>query len=481
VITESRVARELVEHDARGAVSADKATPTINAATKKWWITGVAWTIVAVVITVWRRGVHIKGAMMERQVPTAAGTTIALEPFTGSHLSDPYPAYAALRAQSGARFAADLGVWLVSRYDDVRAVLSDPETFATTFSLMPVLPVCPHAGEVLGGLATKDPVSVGSEGPSHARTRRALMATFGSNPRKAAEYAPMVQAIVDELIEGMRGREEVDFVREFAWELTVRVILAILGVPAEDQAKVKAWGDGRLALLWGKPTDEEQVRLARAEVAWWEYCQQLTARRIAEPGDDFVSALLAYRGGDDAVLTEREVASFTMDLLSAGHETTSNMLTNGMLQLLVSGSWDKLVEDPARIPGAIEEMLRFDSPLVGWLRNTTRAATVGDVEISAGERVMVLLGSANRDERRFPNAGSFDVGRADPYDHLSFGLGRHFCPGAALARLEARLVLQTLVRRQPGLRLADGFKPRYEPNCAFRLLQSLPLAWDGTA
>ena len=405
---------------------------------------------------------------------------ISLEPFTGSHVRDPYPAYAVLRGESGARFATDLGVWLVSRYDDVRAVLSDPETFATTFALMPLLPVCPHAGEILGSL-TNDPVSVGAEGPSHARTRRAVMATFGSNPRKAAEYAPMVQAITDDLIEGMRGRDEVDFVREFAWELAVRVIMAILGVPGEDQAKVKTWGDGRFALLWGRPTDDEQVQLAHGAVAFWEYCQQLVARRVAEPGDDFVSGLLAYRGGDDAVLTEREVASFAQDILAAGHETTSNMLTNGVLQLLSGGHWNELVEDPARIPGAVEEVLRFDSPIIGWHRNTTRAATVGDVEIPAGERLILLLGSANRDERRFPDAGSFDIGRADPYDHLSFGLGRHFCPGAALARLEGRIVLETLVQRQPGLRLADGFEPRYEPNCSFRLLQSLPLVWDGAA
>lgn len=153
---------------------------------------------------------------MQSQVMTAAKTTISLEPFTASHVRDPYPEYAALRAESGARYAADLGVWLVSRYEDVRAVLSDPDTFATTFSLMPLLPVCPHAGEILGGL-TNDPVSVGADGPLHARTRRALMATFGSNPRKAAAYEPMIQAIVDDLIEGVRGRDEVDFVREVAW------------------------------------------------------------------------------------------------------------------------------------------------------------------------------------------------------------------------------------------------------------------------
>lgn len=352
-----------------------------------------------------------------------------VDPFSPDHIRDPYPAYSKLRADTAARFVEDLGVWLVSRYEDVRAAFGDPEGVSSALTLLPVLPVCPHAGRLLGDL-TNDPVTVRGDGPGHVRTRRALMATFPSSPRKAAAYDPMIRGIVAELTDKMQARGEADLVRDFTWELPVRVLLRLLGVPSEDHEHIKRWGDGRAAILFGRMNDADQVRLANDANAFWEYCRQLTAKRIAEPGDDCLSALLAYRA-DDAVLTEREVASFAFDLLAAGHETTSNLLSNGLLQLLTGGAWEELLAHPSRIPAAVEEILRYDPPLLGWLHVTTRPCLVGDVEIPAGQRVTLLLGSANHDERR-EDADRFDIGRVNAADHLSFGLGRHFCPARRL-------------------------------------------------
>jgi cytochrome P450 len=344
-------------------------------------------------------------------------------------------------------------------------------------SIVPVRPVCPQAGQILGGVATAPSIGV-SDGAEHVRARRPLMATFPSSPRKAAAWEPRIRAIAEELVDELRPRGEADLVRGFAWEFAVRVILEVLAVPRDAHERIKRWADGRVAIIWGQTTEAEQVRIANDIAAFWAYCQELVAARVAEPGDDLLSALLEYRAEDGGALSEREVATLAMDVLSAGHETTSNILSNGVLALLSSGSWADLVGDPARIPAAIEEILRYDTPTPGWLRVTTRPVAVGDVEIPAGQRVLVLLGSANRDERRCASPDTFDIARAQAGEHLSFSAGRHFCVGAAFARLEGRVALEVLVERLPGMRLPDGFEPSYEPSATLRLLEALPVAWD---
>ena len=402
---------------------------------------------------------------------------MSLDLFAPDVLRDPYPLFSRLRDGASATFVDDLGVWVVSRREEIRAVLADPETFTNALTIAPLMPVCPHAGQILGGLTAEVPIAA-RDGLAHARARRALVATFPSNPRRAGAYEPAIRAIADDLIDAMRRRGEADLVRDFAWEFAVRVILGVVGVPDEAHERIKRWSDGRFAILWGLTTEAEQIRIARDTAAFWDFCQELVAARLLEPRQDLVSALIAYRTGSDGPLTEREVASLVFDVLSAGHETTSNMLSNGILQLLVSGAWAELVADPARIPDALEEILRYDTSTPGWLRFTARAATVGDVDIPAGQRVLLLLGSANRDETRWPDAERFDIGRADAREHLSFSVGRHFCVGAALARLEGRVALEALCARLPELYLHAGYEPRYVPSVAFRMLESLPVGWQ---
>ena len=406
---------------------------------------------------------------------------MSLDLFAPDVLRDPYPLYSRLRSEdAAAQFVADPGVWVVSRREEIRAVLADPETFTNALTIAPLMPVCPHAGQILGGLTAEVPIAA-RDGQAHARARRALMATFPSNPRKAGAYEPAIRAIADDLVDAMLRRGEADLVRGFAWEFAVRVILHVVGVPSEANERIKRWSDGRFAILWGQTTEAEQIRIARDTAAFWDFCQELVAARVEAPREDLVSALIAYRAEGDGALTEREVASLVFDVLSAGHETTSNMLSNGLLQLLASGAWDELVAEPARIGDALEEILRYDTPTPGWMRFTARPAMVGDVDIPAGQRVLLLLGSANRDETRWPDAEGFDIGRADAREHLSFSVGRHFCVGAALARVEGRVALEALCARLPGLHLRPGFEPRYVPSITFRMLESLPVAWRAAA
>jgi cytochrome P450 len=392
---------------------------------------------------------------------------------------DPYAHFSQLRADGAAHFVDELGVWVVSRYEDVRAIFGDPATFSNALTLAPVMPVCPHAGALLGGL-TPAPVLAAGDGPSHARTRRAVMATFPANPGRAAAYEPVIRAIAGELADEMAPAGEADLIHGFAWEMPLRVILTLLGVAPEDFERIKRWSDGRMALVWGHAPDAEQTRLATEIVAFWGFCQELTARRIDKPGDDLVSALVAYRGGDDDVLTEREIASIVFDFLTAGHETMSNLLCNGVLALLQTGTWSEVVADRKRIPAMVEEILRHDTSIVGWLRCTTRPVTIGDVEVPEGARLVLLIGSANRDEQRFDCAQDFDVDREGAGAHLSFGLGRHFCPGAAISRLQMRVALEVLASALPELRLQRGFEASYLPNIALRGLRSLPVKWKIT-
>jgi cytochrome P450 len=401
-----------------------------------------------------------------------------LAPLEPHVLQDPHPVFGQLRAEQPVFFDDELGMWVVSRFEDVHRALRDQQAFGNARTLTPVFPVSARAATLLAEL-TVDPVSVEADPPTHPRTRKAMVDTFATTPRGVLRYEPMVRKRVGQLVSAMLKGSQADLIRDFAWQLPILVVLDLLGVPESDFDRIKAWSDGQLALVWGRADEDEQVRLATGMLEFWQYCQQLTAERMSEPRDDLPSALVRYRNGDDDVLTEREIASIAFNLLVAGHETTANLLGNGVFQLLTTeGAWQRIAADPSIIPQAVEEMLRHDPPIISWLRVTNRDTTLGDVEIPAGQRVLLVVGSANRDETRFTQCpAEFDIDRSDAMRHISFGAGPHFCIGAALSRLEARLAFEALTERIPGLRLVDGFTPSYLPNIGFRGLRSLPVTW----
>jgi cytochrome P450 len=255
----------------------------------------------------------------------------------------------------------------------------------------------------------------------------------------------------------------------------------LLGVPDEDVPLVKSGSQHRLLLVWGKPTAAQQVELAKGLVTFWRHSQQVVQRRLAEPGDDLTSELIRIRAGDDRILALREIASLIFGLLFAGHETTTTFLTNAVRQLLMrEGAWQELTQDPTRIAAAVEELLRLDTSGIAWRRLVVRDSVVGGVAIGAGSRLLLLLGSANHDETKFSCPHQLDPGRPNARDHLSFGFGIHYCLGAALARLESRVVLGCLADRLPTLRLAAGQQPVFLPNLTFRGPQELWVEWGAS-
>jgi hypothetical protein len=268
-----------------------------------------------------------------------------------------------------------------------------------------------------------------------------------------------------------------DLVRDLTYELPALVLFLLLGVPDEDVGLVKVGADHRLLLVWGRPTPEHQVELARGLVTFWHHSERLVERRLRDPGDDLTSDLLRIRGGDDSVLTLGEIASLIFGLLFAGHETTTAFITNCVRQLLERGAWEDVVRHPESIPAMVEELLRLDSSVIGWRRLVVRDTTIAGMAVPAGARVLLLLGAANHDESRFADPGELDPRRSNLRDHLAFGFGIHYCLGAALARLETKVVLECLAARLPSLQLVSDQPLSFHPNVAFRGPRSLAVQW----
>ncbi len=257
------------------------------------------------------------------------------------------------------------------------------------------------------------------------------------------------------MIDRMAPKGKADWVADLAYDLPALVIFLLLGIPDEDVPKVKEWAQSRVFLNFGDLPEDEQLHHAENLVKYWRYCEELVESRMVDPKDDLPGALVQIYEEGDRTISVHEIVSLVYGMLTAGHETTSNLLANGVLELLTHREqWDAICADPALIPGAVEELLRAGPPVFAWKRKTKSPARVAGTDIPEGANVLIILGSANRDEQVFANGERLDVRRENAGDHLSFGLGIHYCLGAALARLEARVVLEELTSRLPHARLS---------------------------
>jgi hypothetical protein len=384
-----------------------------------------------------------------------------------------YDYFSRARREAPVFFCREIGYWVVSRRDDVLAIFRDPDRFSAAIALSPVRGMRPETLAYLkeSGFAA-EATQVSTDRPKHTRIRN-----IAGRLLSAKEYArlePDIRAIVSRFADRLEGRETVDLVADFAYELPALVIFLMLGIPDADTAKIKSWADKRLLLTFGELTAEEERAAAAELVDYWRYCVAMVEDRQRNPRDDYASRLLAARDGDDGVLTLNEIASLVFGLLLAGHETTTNMTANAVHALLTHPeAWQRLVADPTLIPGAIEEALRFASSVVCWRRRTLADVEVAGIAIPAGQNILLALGSANRDEAHFHEPERFDIARANAREHLSFGNGIHFCLGAPLARLELRIILEELVRRFPSMTLADDALPPMIRTIAFRGPQTL--------
>ena len=402
----------------------------------------------------------------------------AVDFFGGSFLADPYPHFAELLRARPVFYADDLDYWVISRYDDCRLVLRDYETFSAANALAPLTPVCPQAMETLrsGGFRSV-PTLPNLDPPGHTRTRR--IANIAFTPRRVAAMEAFVHDRVRACIAGPLANGRADIVATLTRELPLHVIFQILGVAVDDADAVKAGSLTRLLYLFGHSDDAEQVTTAEGMAAFWRYCEDLAEDRRARPRDDFTTDLVHTPDESGQPLTQQEVATILFGLLLAGHETTTNLLGNGLRRLLEApGVWEALRTDPRLIPGAVEEILRYDSSVIHWRRRTTRPVQLSGTDIPADADVLVCIGAANHDPQHFPDPERFDIRRDNAREHLSFGSGPHHCLGAPLARLEAKVVFEELTTAYPSLRLAPGQSYAVLPIIAFRGPLAVLVEWD---
>jgi cytochrome P450 len=383
-------------------------------------------------------------------------------------LADPYPYYARLRSADPVHWADQLGGWVLTRYADVVAVLRSPH--ASSERMQAARQRVAPEFEALFGLRSSSMIN--NDAPRHTRLR--LLVNKAFTPRTVEELAPFIRTFVDKALAAAQARGRMDVMAELAFPLPATVIAEMLGVPPEDRDRFKQWSDDSTAAAANLPSNLSPDVMRKSIAAFEElqtYFRGIIAQRRAEPRDDLLSALIKAQEEGDR-LSEEELLANAVLLLNAGHETTTNLIGNGTLALLRHPDQvRRLRDDPALIPSGVEELLRYDSPVQFTSRILKADMELGGKVLHAGQTVLLVLGAANRDPEQFPDPDRLDVGRPDN-KHLAFGLGAHFCLGAPLARLEGRLVFESLLRRTPELRL-DGPPPRYRQNFNLRGLESL--------
>jgi len=397
--------------------------------------------------------------------PLSAAFAAILDP---SARADPYPLYRALR-ESGPEHIDESGVWIFSDHATCSAVLrdlrfsADYEHRTRRFRTEPLSSIPPAAAFLI------DP-------PDHTRLRGLVSNAF--TPRMVERLRPGMQQLVDEVLDELEKQETIDLIADFAYPLPVTVGADMLGVPVEEPAEFRRRTQDAAAML--EPIrSAEMIERAEESSAWFfEFFQRLIPERRAHPRDDLLSALVAAEDAGDK-LTEPELITTCIGLLVAAHETARNLIGNGMLALLRHPDQLGLLRrQPELIRSAVEELLRYDSSIQLTSRVATEAVAIGNVSIAPEEDALILIAAANRDPAVFPDPERLDITRQDNR-HLSFSTGLHYCLGAALARVEGQVAIETLVRRYPDMRLVDG-EVRWRDSVTLRGLHALPLQLDPT-
>lgn len=401
-------------------------------------------------------------------------------PLTSPHLENPYPVYAQAREEAPVFFSPIHGAWVVTRYEDVLAILRDPGRFSSSHLFRRPVDPTPEVLAELAQTPQEIPLLVSEDPPTHRRTRSLVSKAF--SPKYATEMAPRVHSIAHELIDQFCAAGHADLVRQYTYPLPMRVLLEFVGLPVKDADFIKQWCHDHILLSAPGMSAAQQLQSARTEVAFSRYADALIAARRHHPQADPLSALMHAEVDGERPLDDVELHSLLQQLLFAGHETTTNLLSSTFFYLLREPDlWQALRADPSLVANAVEEGLRYDAPIPGMFRTATQDVTIASVAIPAGARSFLAFAAANRDARIFAEPERFDVRRSNADKHLSLGHGIHYCIGAALARLEARIGIEVLLERLPDLHLARDQRITYLPSLINRALQHLYATWEASS
>ena len=399
-------------------------------------------------------------------------------PFVDPYLAEPYSFWLRARQSEPVFYSPELDYWVVTRYENIKAIFADPKTFSASVAQSPIKPLAPEVVQMLqtGGLKPK-PVLSNADPPDHTRIRKHAWQAF--TPKRVAELEPDIRRLVIRFIDQFSDAGRADLVRQMFYELPVLVLFIFLGMPEQDVANVKTWARNRLMLTWGRLSDEEQMSNANGLLEYWKFTEDYIQRLVANPPDNYVGDLIRVSRENGNELSIHEITNVVYGLLIAGHETTTSMSANAIVTLMQHrDSWDRLCADPVLIPNAVEELLRIDSSVITWRRKAVKAVEVAGVPIPEGAKLLLALCSGNRDDAHFPEPERFDVERENARTHLSFGFGIHYCLGAPLARLELKVILEELTRRLPSLRLVPDQPWEFPPNTSFRGPAHLWVEWQ---
>ena len=411
-------------------------------------------------------------------------------PFDPETLQCPWPHYAKMRAEEPVLHIESLGMYFVTRHDLVSEVIRDVATYSSLFGNTS-MPLPAEAREkmleVLAEGYPRVPTMLTADPPTHTRYRRLVSKAF--TPRAITDLEPVIRAITTRLIDSWIETGTIEFVTQFGVPLPVEVIAKALNVPDDRLADFKRWSDDSIAGIGTNLSIDDRIEAERGVNEFQHYFAAAIEQRKANPLGDLLSNLLNARiDDDDPDVTDKraldmpEMLSIVQQLLVAGNETTTKMLTE-MMRLLAEhpDEWAKVKADPTRIPAIVEETLRLSTPTQGMWRIATRDVELAGVHIPKGSRVVVVFCSANRDEAVFEDPDTFDPDRDRLNEHIAFGKGTHYCVGANLSRLEGRVALEELTRRLESISLPSTNNFAYHPSFMLRGLVKLDLDFVPTA
>ncbi|MFJ8788990.1 cytochrome P450 [Streptomyces sp. NPDC102462] len=402
----------------------------------------------------------------------AAVSDLAFDPWDQAFVADPYPAYAELRERGRVHYFEPTNQWLVPHHADVSALLRDRRlgrTYQHRFTHEEFgRTVPPPEQEPFHTL--NDHGMLDLEPPDHTRIRRLVSKAF--TPRTVERLKPYVHALADELVGALVAAGGGDLLADVAEPLPVAVIAEMLGIPESDRARLRPWSADICGMYELNPSEETAARAVRASVEFSEYLRELIAHRREEPGEDLISGLIAAHDEGDR-LTEQEMISTAVLLLNAGHEATVNATVNGWWALFRNpDQLAALRADRSLVPSAVEELMRYDTPLQLFERWVLDEIEIDGTTIPRGAEIALLFGSANHDPAVFAAPDRLDLTRADN-PHISFSAGIHYCIGAPLARIELAASMTALLKQAPTLTLAQP--PEQKPNFVIRGLKALPV------
>ena len=376
---------------------------------------------------------------------------VSYNPISSRTRAYPFDKYEELRRKDPVHRLRTINAWVLTEYEDANAVLRDHARFSRDYG----------GKSAYRSMLDTDP-------PDHTRLRTLVSKAF--TPRSVADLAPRIQQIVDDLLDATEGRDRFDLIDAFAYTLSVIVIAEMLGVPSEDIDVFRGWSSDVALSVEPTVNDEQQRRIEESGEKLYEYFEGIIEQRRRDPQDDMITALIAAEDEGDR-LSHEELLSTLLLLLVAGNETTRNLIGNGTLALVRNpDQLERLRDEPDLIDSAINEMLRYDSPVQLDGRMANEEVEIGGKVIMPGQRAICLLGAANRDPSVFTNPDVFDIGRQEA-SHIAFGRGIHYCLGAPLAMLEGRIAFSSLMKRFSSIRLLS--EPEYREQVVLRGVKEL--------